>query len=93
MELSKEITSFVLRLVDRVSSYRVPPKLFKDLMSKRSVYESQREENQEKKKENEERLKKQKEEKWAKMTAKERKKALEIERKRAKNRMRKLKVT
>lgn len=93
MEISKEISEFVLNLVDKVSTYRVPANIYNDLMKKRAIYESQRESNVEKKKEAEEKLRKEKEDKWANMSAKDRKKAMEVEQKRARNRgMKKMKV-
>ena len=92
-EQTLEISKFVMKMVDRISTYKVTPKLHQNLMKLRANYESKREANQEKKKANEERLRREKEEKWANMTPKERKRAQEIEAKRARNRgMRKMKV-
>ena len=87
MERTRDITVFMIKLADKISSYRVPAKVINSLKSIRAVYESKKESNEELRREHEEKLKKEKEEKWAKMTPKERKKAMEKEEKRHRSRM------
>lgn len=85
-----EVTTFVLRMIEKLVSYQPQPKVLERLVALRSKYETEVANNDEKKKEQEEKLRLEKEKKLATMDPARRKK-LEEQRQKSKA-MKKFKV-
>lgn len=89
-ENTREITSFVLRMIEKLVSYQPQPKVLERLQALRVQYEAQVAVTEDKKKAHEEKLREEREKKMASMDPEKRKK---IEEQRLKNKvMKKFKV-